>query len=47
MRNFSTTLRAGDSAPDFALPSNRGDLQSLAHYLAKGPVLLAFHRGTW
>jgi peroxiredoxin len=47
MLRQSTTLRAGDRAPDFTLPSNRGDLQSLAHYLAKGPVLLAFHRGTW
>lgn len=47
MLNYSTTLRAGDPAPGFTLPSNRGDLQSLAQYLARGPVLLAFHRGTW
>jgi peroxiredoxin len=47
MLNVTTTLRAGDRAPDFTLPSNRGDLQSLADYVAKGPVLLAFHRGTW
>ena len=43
----STTLRAGDAAPDFILPSNRGDVQSLSQYVAKGTVLLAFHRGTW
>ncbi len=43
----STTLRPGDRAPDFTLPSNRGDRQSLSTYLDKGPVLLAFHRGTW
>ena len=47
MLTHSTTLRTGDRAPDFTLPSNRGDVQSLSHYLAKGPVLLAFHRGTW
>jgi peroxiredoxin len=47
MQNLSATLRAGDRAPDFTLPSNRGDLQSLAQYVEKGPVLLAFHRGTW
>ena len=47
MLSHSTTLRSGDRAPDFTLPGNRGDLQSLAHYLARGPVLLAFHRGTW
>jgi peroxiredoxin len=43
----STTLRSGDAAPDFTLPNNRGDVQSLSQYLSKGPVLLAFHRGTW
>ena len=47
MLRQSTTLRPGDAAPDFTLPSNRGDLQSLTDYVAKGPVLLAFHRGTW
>ena len=34
-------------APPFELPTQKGDLQSLAGFLAKGPVLLAFHRGTW
>ena len=34
-------------APPFELPTQKGDLRSLAQYLAKGPVLLAFHRGTW
>lgn len=47
MLTHSTTLRPGDRAPDFTLPSNRGDVQSLSQYVAKGPVLLAFHRGTW
>ncbi|HEX5474146.1 MAG TPA: hypothetical protein VFX12_05730 [Vicinamibacterales bacterium] len=34
-------------APDFTLPTQKGQLRSLASLLAKGPVLLAFHRGTW
>jgi peroxiredoxin len=34
-------------APAFELPSHRGDRRSLAQYLAAGPLLLAFHRGTW
>ncbi len=47
MHRHSTTLKVGDRAPDFSLPSHRGDQQSLGQYLARGPVLLAFHRGTW
>lgn len=47
MLRHSTTLKPGDLAPDFTLPTNRGDLTSLSRYLARGPVLLAFHRGTW
>ncbi len=40
----TSTLRM---APPFELPTQKGDVQSLAQFLAKGPVLLAFHRGTW
>jgi peroxiredoxin len=35
------------SAPPFTLPNQRGEAQSLTDYLLLGPVLLAFHRGTW
>jgi peroxiredoxin len=35
------------TAPPFELPTQKGDLRSLAELLQKGPVLLAFHRGTW
>jgi peroxiredoxin len=35
------------SAPPFELPTQKGELQSLAEFLERGPVLLAFHRGTW
>lgn len=34
-------------ATPFELPTQKGDVKSLAGFLAKGPVLLAFHRGTW
>jgi peroxiredoxin len=47
MLKHSTTLKPGDAAPDFTLPTNRGDQRSLSEYVARGPVLLAFHRGTW
>ena len=35
------------TAPPFELPTQRGVMQSLAQFLQTGPVLLAFHRGTW
>jgi peroxiredoxin len=35
------------TAPPFELPTQKGDLRSLTEFLRKGPVLLAFHRGTW
>ena len=41
------TLLPGMPAPPFTLPNQRGERKSLADYLALGPVLLAFHRGTW
>jgi peroxiredoxin len=36
-----------ETAPHFELPTQKGDMRSLAQFLEKGPVLLAFHRGTW
>jgi peroxiredoxin len=35
------------TAPAFELPTQKGQPRSLASFLEKGPVLLAFHRGTW
>jgi peroxiredoxin len=35
------------AAPPFRLPTQKGEMRALEDYLAKGPVLLAFHRGTW
>jgi peroxiredoxin len=40
-------VRAGEMAPEFTLPDQKGRPQSLAARLAAGPVLLVFHRGTW
>jgi peroxiredoxin len=34
-------------APPFELPTQKGERRSLSALLARGPVLLAFHRGTW
>lgn len=33
-------------APPFTLPTDRGEMVSLEALLARGPLLLAFHRGT-
>jgi peroxiredoxin len=35
------------TAPPFELPTQKRELRSLRSFLDKGPVLLAFHRGTW
>ena len=35
------------TAPAFELPTQKGEMRSLAEFFATGPVLLAFHRGTW
>jgi hypothetical protein len=50
----SSTLRVGERAPEFALQAaNRFDDRqwplefSLAQFVARGPVILEFLRGTW
>jgi peroxiredoxin len=35
------------TAPPFALPDTWGVVHSLDEFLHRGPLLLAFHRGTW
>ena len=34
-------------APGFSLVDQKGRVHTLADYLARGRLLLAFHRGTW
>lgn len=38
----STTLKVGDTAPDFTLPSTQGGTVHLSDYLGKSTVVLAF-----
>ena len=40
-------LKAGDQAPEFALPDPDGNLVSSKALLAKGPLVLTFYRGVW
>jgi peroxiredoxin len=35
------------TAPPFSLPDQKGRPHALREFLERGPVLLAFHRGTW
>jgi peroxiredoxin Q/BCP len=38
----SSTLKVGDKAPDFTLPSTQGSPVHLAELIGKTPVVLAF-----
>jgi peroxiredoxin len=38
----SSTLKVGDKAPDFTLPSTEGGTAHLADYIGKSTVVLAF-----
>lgn len=38
----STTLKIGDKAPDFTLPSTEGGTVHLADYIGKSTIVLAF-----
>jgi hypothetical protein len=40
-------LKAGDKAPDFALPNGDGKLVTLSEHTQNSPVLLVFYRGYW
>jgi hypothetical protein len=45
---MSSTLQTGQLAPSFLLRSaNREGVFALDAMLARGPVILEFHRGTW
>jgi hypothetical protein len=40
-------LKAGDRAPDFSLPDERGHLIESLELLKKGPLVVSFYRGAW
>ena len=39
--------KVGEKMPPFVLPDHEGQLVSLDDILAKGPAVIAFHRGHW
>ncbi|MBI4475015.1 MAG: redoxin domain-containing protein [Acidobacteria bacterium] len=46
LRSTSQTLKSGDPAPDFALPTIDRKIVRLSDYRGK-PLVIAFVRGTW
>ena len=40
-------LKVGESAPEFSLSDENGNLVELKGLLAKGPVVISFYRGQW
>jgi peroxiredoxin len=40
-------LAVGNTAPDFELPTSRGNYRRLSDLLAGGFCLLVFYRGHW
>jgi peroxiredoxin len=42
-----TAAQAGDMAPDFNLPNQRGEFVSLESLLRRGPAVVVFYRGGW
>ena len=40
-------IKAGESAPEFSLPDENGNLVELNNLLAQGPVVISFYRGQW
>ena len=48
MKDRTETLEIGSKAPDFSLSAaNREGVFSLASFLAQGPLISEFLRGTW
>lgn len=48
MKDRTETLEIGSRAPDFSLAAaNREGAFTLAGFLARGPLILEFLRGTW
>jgi peroxiredoxin len=48
MKDRTDTLEIGSRAPDFSLSAaNREGVFSLGSFLAQGPLIFEFLRGTW
>ena len=48
MKDRTETLEIGSKAPGFSLSAaNREGMFSLSGFLAQGPLILEFLRGTW
>lgn len=46
-RAGASAPQVGEPMPEFVMPDHDGRLVSLAELLAKGPAVIAFHRGHW
>jgi hypothetical protein len=44
---LARVLKAGDRAPQFALPNQRGENIRSRDLLARGPLVVSFYRGVW
>jgi hypothetical protein len=44
---LENTLKAGDAAPDFALPNGEGRIIDSETLRQPGPLLVLFYRGKW
>lgn len=45
-RDYTDTLKVGDTAPGFTLPSSGGGEVTLVEYRGRSAVMLVFLRGT-
>jgi hypothetical protein len=44
---LENTLKAGDAAPDFALPNGEGRIIDSETLRQQGPLVVLFYRGKW
>jgi len=41
------SLKEGNKVPDFVLPNAKGEMVKFSDLRTRGPVVVAFYRGTW
>ena len=46
-RILDKVLKVGESAPEFSLPNENGNLVELKNLLSQGPLVISFYRGQW